>query len=67
MKTEISKTLSLCNISVFSNKKGDRYDSHHPKLTRIDPYVFQAQGSRRKINFSNFFLITKTVQMYVFF
>jgi len=59
--------ISLCNIPVTPNKKGDRYNSHHPLLLRIDPYVFQAQGSSRRTILVIFFLITKTLQMYVFF
>ena len=59
--------ISLCNIPFTPNKKGNRYNSHHPNLLCIDPYVFQAQGSSRRIILVIFFLITKTLQMYVFF
>ena len=64
---EVFNAPSLCNIPVTPNKKGNRYNSHHPNLFRIDPYVFQAQESSRRIILVILFLITKTLQMYVFF
>ena len=37
----ILKNISLCNIAVTPNKKGDRCNSHHPKQLRNDPHAFQ--------------------------
>jgi len=33
---------SLCNILITPNKKGDRYNSHHPRLFRNDLLVLEA-------------------------
>jgi len=62
------KNISLCNIAVIPNKKGDRYNSHHPVLLRNDPHVLQALRDQagEKI-LAILILITKTMQMYVFF
>ena len=66
-KSLISNTPSLCNIQITPNKKGDCSDSYHPNLLRIDPYVLVAQRSSRRIILVILILITKTLQMYVFF
>ena len=61
------KTLSLCNILVTLNKKGDRYNSHRPRLFRNDPHVLEALIDQAgKVILVIFFLITKTLQKYVF-
>ena len=62
------KTPSLCNIPVAPNKKGDCYISHHPRELRNDPYVFQSLRDQvGGIILAIIFLITKTLQMYVYF
>ena len=63
-----SKTISLCNIPVTPNKKGDRYyHSHHPRVLRNDPHALEAQRDQEgEFILVNLFLITKTSQMYVF-
>ena len=65
----ISKTPSLCNIPAAPSKKGDSYFySHHPSVLRNDPHVLEAQRDQAGeiILAILFFLITKTLQMYVF-
>ena len=64
----ISKTPSLCNIPVTPNKKGDCCNSHHPRQLRIYPQVLQTASGKagESILVILFFLITKTLQMYVF-
>jgi len=64
----ILKNISLCNIAVTPNKKGDRYNSHHPKQLRIYPQTLEIASDKAGENILViFFLITKTMQMYVFF
>ena len=64
----ILKNISLCNIPVTQNKKGDCYCSHHPELLRIYPQELEkASDKARESILVIFFLITKTLQMYVFF
>ena len=61
------KNISLCNIPVTPNKKGDRCNSHHPRQVRIYHKVLQTTIDKAgKIILVIFFLITKTLQMYVF-
>jgi len=40
---EAFKIISLCNILITPNKKGDRCYCHRPKLIRNDPHVLEAQ------------------------
>jgi hypothetical protein len=62
------KTLSLCNIPVTQNKKGDRCNSHHPNLLQYYPQKMQRTMDKAgEIILVTIFLITKTLQMYVFF
>ena len=67
-KSRISKTPSLCNIPVTPNKKGDRCNSHHPNLLQYYPPKLQrtSDNAGEKI-LVIIILITKTLQMYVFF
>ena len=59
--------ISLCNIPFTPNKKGDRCMSHHPKQLRIYPQKLQVERDKAGESIlAIFFLITKTVQMYVF-
>ena len=63
------KNISLCNIPFTPNKKGDCCNSHHPNILRTYP---QRLDPTRDIAGETilailFFLITKTLQMYVFF
>ena len=61
------KTPSLCNIPVTLNKKGDRCNSHHPKQLRNDTHAFQfLRDQAGETILVIIFLITKTLQMYVF-
>ena len=62
------KNISLCNIPATQNKKGDRCISHHPRQLRNDPHAFQFLRDQvgEIILAILFFLITKTMQMYVF-
>ena len=61
--------ISLCNIPVTPNKKGDRYDSHHPNLLQCYPQNVERTSDKagETILVILFFLITKTLQMYVYF
>jgi len=36
------KNISLCNIPVTPNKKGDSCNCHHPEQLRIDSLVLEA-------------------------
>ena len=64
----ILKNISLCNIPVTQNKKGDRDYSHHPKQLCIDPHVLQVLIDQvGGVILVIIFIITKTLQMYVFF
>ena len=68
-KSLISKTQSLCNILVTPNKKGDCCaSSYHPNLPRNYPHIFERSrdNTGKTILVILFFLITKTLQMYVF-
>jgi len=60
--------ISLCNIPVIPNKKGDSCNSHHPNILRNYPQRLELAsdkiGERILVIV---FLITKTLQMYVFF
>jgi len=61
------KNISLCNIPVTLNKKGDGCNSHLPEQLRIDSLVLEAQRNHaEEIILAIFFLITKTVQIYGF-
>ena len=68
-KSLISNTPSLCNIPVAPNKKGDRcHYSHHPRVLCIDPHLLQTLRDQvGGIILAILILITKTLQMYVFF
>ena len=59
---------SLCNTPFTPNKKGDCYNSHHPRLFCNEPHVLEAlrDHAGETILVILFFLITKTSQMYVF-
>ena len=60
-------TLSLCNIQVTTNKKGDRCISHHPNLLQVYPQRLEPERDKAgETILVIFFLITKTLQMYVF-
>ena len=64
----ILKNISLCNIAVTKNKKGDCCNSHHPRQLRIYPQVLQTASDKAgETILAIIFLITKTLQMYVFF
>jgi len=64
----ILKNISLCNILIIPIKKGDRDYSHHPSQLCNAPHVFQSLRDQARENIlAIFFLITKTMQMYVFF
>ena len=67
---EVFKTISLCNIPVTPNKKGDCYHySHHPNLIQCYHQILErsSDNAGQTILVILFFLITKTLQMYVFF
>ena len=60
--------ISLCNIPVTPNKKGDRYDSHHPNVLRNYPQRLEVANDKAgETILAIIFLITKTLQMYVYF
>jgi len=63
------KNISLCDIPVTPNKMGDCCNSHHPRQLRTYPQALQTERDKagKTILVILFFLITKTVQMYVFF
>jgi len=63
----ILKNISLCNIPVTQNKKGDCCNSHHPRLLRSYPQILEsARDKAGETILAIFFLITKTVQIYGF-
>ena len=56
------------NIPVTPNKKGDCYNCHHPKLLQIYPRKLEKERDNAgETILVTFLIITKTMQMYVFF
>jgi len=64
----ILKNISLCNIPVISNKKGRSLIQPLPPITpRLSSKIARRWDKTGETILAIKFLITKTMQMYVFF